>query len=46
MCKYENDVYSIIIALSEKNNVPIKDVGSIKFQAKLCEMKNSTGMNI
>ena len=43
MCKYENDVYSIIIALSEKNKMPIKDIGSIKFQAKLCEMKKFNG---
>ena len=43
MCKYENDVYSIIIALSENNKIPIKDIGSIKFQAILCEMKKFNG---
>ena len=43
MCKYENDIYSIIIAFSENNNVPIKKIGSIKFQAILCEMKKLNG---
>ena len=43
MCKYEIDVYSIIIALSENNKIPIIDIGSIKFQAILCEMKKFNG---
>ena len=43
MCKYENKVYSVIIALSDNNQIPVKDIGSIKFKAILCEMKKFNG---
>ena len=43
ICKYENDIYGIIIALSKNNKSALKEMGSIKFQPLLCEMKKFNG---
>ena len=41
--KYDNDIYSLIIALSEKNKNPKTQIGTTTHNPLLCEMKKFDG---
>lgn len=42
-CRYDNKIYSLIIALAEKNNIPIKKIGTTTHKPLLLEMKKYNG---
>ena len=42
-CRYDNDIYSLIIALAEKNELLEKQIGTTKHIPIYCEMKKLNG---
>jgi predicted XRE-type DNA-binding protein len=42
-CRYDNDIYSLIIALSEKNNLIEKRIGTTTHKPIYCEIKKLNG---
>ncbi len=42
-CKYENKIYSVIIALAEKNDIPIKKISTTTHKPLLLEIKKYDG---